>query len=94
MHAKQLFEKHIYEKQPCGHERRFIISADGGTGACLLCELEGVRAENKRLRKFILALERFAQAYAKGFMPAEAKDVAIAIQAKARKELEALDETD
>lgn len=51
----------MYEKQPCGHERRFIVTGDdrdidphgksdrGKSGWCALCELQGVRASNEAL---------------------------------------------
>ena len=38
------------EKQPCGHEGRFTVSADEGTHWCALCELEGLSTLLEALR--------------------------------------------
>lgn len=51
----------MYKLQPCGHERRFIVTGDdkdidpkgksdrGKSGWCVLCELQGVRTSNEAL---------------------------------------------
>lgn len=47
----------LEDKQPCGHERRFVVSTDEGTNWCALCELQGVRASNEALLdKMIISL--------------------------------------
>lgn len=60
----------LEDKQPCGHERRFIVSGDdrdidpkgksnrGKTGYCALCELQWVRTNNEALLdKMIISLQ-------------------------------------
>ena len=32
----------LYQKMPCGHEQRFVVSRDEGTNWCALCEIEGL----------------------------------------------------
>lgn len=58
-----------HQKQPCGHERRFVMAGDdkdidphgksdrGKTGWCALCGLEGLRAELREHH----AAERWAE---------------------------------
>ena len=34
----------------CGHDPRFVVSADEGTAYCAMCELEAKQAELRRIR--------------------------------------------
>lgn len=54
-------EESLYEKQPCGHEVRFVMSVDEGTNYCALCALAGARYHNKRLRDMLGAMKTLIQ---------------------------------
>lgn len=36
----------------CGHDPRFVVSADEGTAYCAMCELEAVREELAKKKEF------------------------------------------
>ena len=42
----------LKEAMPCGHEARFAVNADDGTGYCVICEWEATREENERIKAF------------------------------------------
>lgn len=59
----------MYELQPCGHERRFIVTGKdsdidprgesdrGKTSYCALCQLEAIKGWNERLRQDVAGLQ-------------------------------------
>jgi multidrug resistance efflux pump len=41
----------MYDKQPCGHEARFIVSSGEGTNWCALCQLDTANERVVELRE-------------------------------------------
>lgn len=64
---EQLKQRTKSEEMICGHERRFLISADEGTNYCAACSYEAqlaeARAENERLLNVVRSMEAKADGH-------------------------------